>query len=113
MVQAESNNRTWKNQFISEELKDFINSLLKLKDKQRLGADGWDSIKNHSFFSCKKFNWSDLENKKMKSPLIPIINKVIDYQPAVTGKEVKAEEGDSVYSRAETIKNWSTIKITH
>ena len=48
----------------------------------------------------------------MKSPLLPIINEVIDYEPAVNAEEAKAEEGDSIYSRAETIKNWSTIKVT-
>ena len=38
----------------------------------RLGVSGWKSVKNHAFF--KDFDWQGLADKKMKSPLLNIIN---------------------------------------
>ncbi|CAD8091437.1 unnamed protein product [Paramecium primaurelia] len=52
---------------MSRDAKDLINSLLQTNPQLRLGANGYDSIKNHSYFS--KINWQDLYELKVKSPL--------------------------------------------
>ena len=68
------NNRNWKSSNLSNELKDMINGLLKFNPDQRLGSKGrWDLIKNHAFF--EGFNWSELEQQTMESPLKTLINK--------------------------------------
>jgi serum/glucocorticoid-regulated kinase 2 len=53
--------RDWKGHSLNEELKDLINKLLKFKPEQRLGANGFDEIKSHSFF--KDIDWLKLLNK--------------------------------------------------
>ena len=65
--------RNWRNPSISNELKDFINSILKYEAKERLGYNGFEEMKNHAFFSSVNFNWHELEEMKMASPLKPII----------------------------------------
>ncbi|CAD8096976.1 unnamed protein product [Paramecium sonneborni] len=52
---------------MSKDAKDLINSLLQTNPQLRIGANGYDTIKNHSFFS--KINWQDLYELKVKSPL--------------------------------------------
>jgi serine/threonine protein kinase len=51
--------RKWNNH-LSPELKDLINKLLKFDPSERLGANGWDEIKNHSFFTSAEFDWKAL-----------------------------------------------------
>jgi hypothetical protein len=48
----------WKNSNLSPELKDLIQSLLKFNEKTRLGAKGWQEVKDHAFF--KSFDWKQL-----------------------------------------------------
>jgi len=45
---------------------------LKRDPFERIGANGWYEIKEHSFF--KGFDWEALASKKMESPLLPMIN---------------------------------------
>ncbi|KAI0979292.1 hypothetical protein GJ496_000978 [Pomphorhynchus laevis] len=54
--------------------KDIIKSLLIKDPQKRLGCsrDGSDDIKYHQFFKYA-FNWDDLENMKLKSPLKPVL----------------------------------------
>ncbi|CAD8114639.1 unnamed protein product [Paramecium sonneborni] len=52
---------------MSRDARDLINSLLQTNPSLRLGANGYDYIKNHSYFS--KINWQDLYEQKVKSPL--------------------------------------------
>jgi hypothetical protein len=59
---------------LSEELKGFINSLLRLDPTKRLGFNSWDELKNHSFFTCVNFDWKGLQEMKLKSPLKSIID---------------------------------------
>ena len=48
---------------------DLINKLLYRKPHKRLGCNGINEIKEHSWF--KNINWDELLNKKMKSPFVP------------------------------------------
>lgn len=41
LVQNAETNRIWKNGGLSNELKNFINDLLRYDPKKRLGANGW------------------------------------------------------------------------
>lgn len=43
--------RDWKNQKVSPEAKNLINSFLRVKPDERLGMNGFQEIKNHPFFS--------------------------------------------------------------
>lgn len=45
---------------ISNELEDFINRLLTLDPKNRLGTNGVEEVKNHPFFDG--INWDDLDS---------------------------------------------------
>ena len=74
VVKNAENRRNWKNPAVSEELKDFINSILKFDPKERLGFNGFEEMKKHKFFSCVNFNWQELEDMKMASPLKPILD---------------------------------------
>jgi serine/threonine protein kinase len=58
MVEIGQRKRYWANLNTSKELKDFINCLLRLKPKERLGAKRWEEVKNHPFFTLSKFDWS-------------------------------------------------------
>jgi serine/threonine protein kinase len=73
VVMESENNRVWKNPNLSPELKDLIHNLLKFNEKTRIGAKGWQEIKNHTFF--KNFDWKLLEEQKMESPLEDIVAK--------------------------------------
>ena len=42
LVQGAENKRVWKNPNLSNELKSFINDLLKFDPKKRLGAKSWN-----------------------------------------------------------------------
>ena len=53
----------------SFESADLINKLLYRKPHKRLGCNGINEIKEHSWF--KNINWDELLNKKMKSPFVP------------------------------------------
>ena len=74
IIQGEKN-RKWTNNNISKELKSLINGLLKLDPKLRLGFKNFDQIKNHPFFNADGFSWEKLSQKKIVSPLLPIIKK--------------------------------------
>lgn len=50
-----------------------INSFLRVKPNERLGANGFQEIKDHAFF--KGFDWAKLQMLEMESPLKPIIKK--------------------------------------
>lgn len=50
-----------------------MNKLLKFKPLERLGANNYEEIKEHSFF--KDLDWKKLENKELDSPLLPIITE--------------------------------------
>jgi hypothetical protein len=54
-------------------LKDLINNLLVEDPDQRLGTLNIDDLKEHSFFSS--INWVGYQNKMLKSPLKPIVEK--------------------------------------
>ena len=49
---------------------DFINSLLQKKSNKRLGCNGINEIKGHTWF--KGFNWEDVFHKKTNAPFIPL-----------------------------------------
>lgn len=78
--------------FIKSTGKDFIKSLLQSNPLNRLGClrNGVADIRNHkyvfinlyifistySFFNCRWFNffnWQDLQNQKMSSPIVPTV----------------------------------------
>jgi hypothetical protein len=65
--------REWKGAAISDEAKDMINSFLRVDPTKRLGANGFDEIKNHPFF--RNFDWAKLESLEMVSPLRDIVKK--------------------------------------
>ena len=52
----------------SKECCDFINGLLEKDNEKRLGKQGADELKEHSWFNG--FNWKHLQYKTMKSPII-------------------------------------------
>jgi hypothetical protein len=54
--------------------------LLKYEPRVRLGVSGFDKIKNHSFFKKAKFDWQALSEKKMLSPLGPVLWDKVQYQ---------------------------------
>lgn len=47
---------------------EFINSLIQRKPENRLGHLGIDELKTHAFF--KGYNWNEMVNKQIKSPLL-------------------------------------------
>jgi serine/threonine protein kinase len=57
MVEVGQRKRFWADFDLSKELKDFINCLLRLNPKERLGAKGWEEVKNHPFFTMSMFDW--------------------------------------------------------
>ena len=57
----------------SDELKDLINCLLMEDPDERLGTLNIDDLKEHKFFNS--FNWTHYQNKTLKSPLKPYIEK--------------------------------------
>lgn len=61
VVKSAESKRTWKNPGLSLELKAFINALLRFEPANRLGFGGWSQVKNHTFFTCVKFDWQELE----------------------------------------------------
>lgn len=56
----------------SEASADFVNQLLKLDQKCRLGYKGVEEIKGHPWL--KYYNWKDLYLEKIKAPFIPSDN---------------------------------------
>ncbi len=92
VVKQAETKRVWKNPNLSEELKDFINSILKFDPKERLGYKGFEEMKNHAFFTKVNFNWAELEEMKMKSPLKQIIDshkiKCKPYNPNEVNKKL-------------------------
>jgi serine/threonine protein kinase len=56
-VLAAESNRKWCKDNISEDLKDFINRLLKLEPRVRMGSSGWKRVKVHNFFKNADFDW--------------------------------------------------------
>lgn len=58
--------------------KDFIKSLLQNNPLNRLGClqNGVADIRNHKWFNF--FNWQDLQNQKMSSPIVPTIKNHLD-----------------------------------
>lgn len=60
----------------SSPLKDFVKRLLAKDPKSRLGANGADEVKAHSFF--KGMNWEMLACKKVPPPFKPSIKSELD-----------------------------------
>jgi hypothetical protein len=80
---------------------------LKFEPRVRLGASGWNKIKNHSFFKKAKFDWVALEEKRLASPLMPILNHKIEYkmiEPINIRPEYCVIENDDY----ETIDGWTS-----
>eukprot|EP00242_Pyramimonas_sp_CCMP2087_P010891 CAMPEP_0198203040 /NCGR_PEP_ID=MMETSP1445-20131203/6286_1 /TAXON_ID=36898 /ORGANISM="Pyramimonas sp., Strain CCMP2087" /LENGTH=1184 /DNA_ID=CAMNT_0043874253 /DNA_START=169 /DNA_END=3723 /DNA_ORIENTATION=- len=57
---------------------DLIDKLLVLDPAQRLGAgpSGWSAVKAHTWF--KKMDWEALQHKRIRAPVIPIVNDQYD-----------------------------------
>lgn len=71
-----------------------INSFLRVDPSKRLGANGFDEIKQHAFF--KDFDWAKLQRLEMVSPLKDIVKK---YPMSLSkakegGNDSEANEGD-------------------
>jgi serine/threonine protein kinase len=66
-------NRNWKDAQISEEAKDLIKKLMRVTPEARLGAKGFEEIKNHPFF--KSIDWNKLMNLQVESPLKNLVKK--------------------------------------
>jgi len=75
-------NKVWHNKKASFRLKDLVHSLLRLSPSERLGANGLSEIKSHAFFKVADFDWDELANKKIQSPLLPILAEKIEQLPA-------------------------------
>ena len=75
---------------VSEAAKDLIMKLLEKNQDLRLGStEGFEAIKNHSFF--KGFDFKALEEKKMNAPYIPELNGSVDltnFDSKYTSEEV-------------------------
>ena len=65
-------------EFVTEEAKDLISSLLVPNPKKRLGygPDGAKKIKEHPYFSG--INWDDAWNRKLEPPFVPILKSETD-----------------------------------
>ena len=65
-------------EFVTEEAKDLISSLLVPNPKKRLGygPDGAKKIKEHEYFSG--INWEDAWNKNLEPPFVPILKSETD-----------------------------------
>lgn len=57
----------------SLECADFVQQLLEIDPKKRLGAQGIEEVKGHPWI--KYFNWKDLYLEKLKAPFIPPIDE--------------------------------------
>lgn len=62
-------------------LANFLSGLLKVDERERLGYDMFNTIdnyipniKSHEIFKTMKFNWNDLDNKKILPPSKPLPN---------------------------------------
>ena len=96
--QAEVDNlpKNWSN-----ESKDFIDNLLKIKEEERLGFKlGVEEIKNHKWF--KDFSWELLKEKKLYCPFVPK-NNTNNYNKKFCEKI--EEFGDSTLNRYDEYKN--------
>ena len=62
--------------FLSIDCQNLIEGLLEKCPEKRLGFNGSNSIKNHSFFS--NINWNFLYEKKINPPFIPFIKSELD-----------------------------------
>ena len=79
---------------VSEDAKDLIRKLLVKDQDLRLGSNqGFEAIKNHSFF--KGFDFKALEEKKMNAPYIPKLDGSIDltnFDSKYTSEEVATSD---------------------
>lgn len=57
-----------------------MHSLLKVYPEKRLGAQGFEDIKNHSFFKDSNFDWKGLESKIIESPLRSVIIEKVPFK---------------------------------
>jgi len=57
---------------VSDEAKDFVDSLLQLDPKRRLGAKGSEEVKNHPFFAG--INWDNVLTDSMTEFFVPKVN---------------------------------------
>ena len=63
----------------SETIIDFVQRLLKRKQKERLGYNGIDEIKNHKWL--KDVNWELMKNKNIEKEKIPFTPSIDDNSP--------------------------------
>ncbi|XP_041428529.1 protein kinase C delta type-like [Xenopus laevis] len=91
---------------MSQEMRDLLPKLLEMNKTKRLGANG--NIREHSFYA--RVNWSELENRKIKTPFqpkIPPADKLAVIHPGFcseTSKRAKVEGFSDVDS------NWNWQK---
>lgn len=60
----------------SETAKDFVLKLLEKDPTKRLGYNGADEVKQHSFFHS--INWDDVLAQKKLPPIVPLLTKSTD-----------------------------------
>lgn len=73
----------------SLEAVDFTNKLIQRKPYKRLGKQGIQELKKHSWFN--DFDWTALENKSMKPPFVPNIKNVFEYLRNLTEDFTEAD----------------------
>jgi hypothetical protein len=84
----------------------FIGDLLRLNPKERLGALDWNQLKDHDFFKAADFDWKALKNKRMESPLLPVIDELLiypSYDPETMGSAWSVDDKDDSVS----LEDWS------
>uniref|UniRef100_A0A915DPD2 Protein kinase domain-containing protein n=1 Tax=Ditylenchus dipsaci TaxID=166011 RepID=A0A915DPD2_9BILA len=94
---------------LSESTKNFLNRLLKRKDRERLGYESVEEVKNHPFFN--NFNWEKLAIQKIQAPYLPYFNKKpIEYQK-MGGFNEQADKINKPFDKEtrKSIKNFHKI----
>ena len=72
-AKAFEDGKEWHNNKVSDNLKDLVHGLLKIDPNNRLGARGWKYVKEHAFFKVQGFDWQQLKNKNIASPLMSVL----------------------------------------
>ena len=101
----------------SEESMDFINKLLKRKAEKRLGYNGIDELKNHSWMN--NIDWEKLEMKKIKPPFIPNKKENYDKNYCEEEEEIGEEtiERYQIYAQSDlypdVFKNYTFCNLSY
>jgi len=61
---------------LSSKARDLLPLLMHSDPTKRLGSQGADEIKNHSFF--EGIDWTKLEKKTLRPPILPTVTKPDD-----------------------------------